>query len=404
MVAFRRRNIGQRTITGGAANGTATLGDHEMPEITQSLLMELFDYNPESGTFLWKRPRSNRVRAGSEAGAVASNGCRYIYVDGKSILAHRLAWLYVYGKWPIHNLCAVDGDYLNLAISNYVEESWSETACKGKHRGPGSSGIKGVTWDKSKRLWVAYITRDYKKVFLGRYASKEAAAEAYRSAADSYGVAAIDHTARVAKAAELAVTAKQRIVWKRVLREAVGVTGWSSFAEFARDVGPPPMPSKEHSVYPSDPGFPVGPGNFVWGQRIAKAFDTKTPEGKRAYNRAYRAANPNTSKNQHLMKKFGIPLSRYQEMLLKQNGVCAICEKPELNVGRNGKVLSLAVDHCHSSGAVRSLLCLNCNQGLGSFRDDPNLMRRAIEYVHGHAQQVSLVPAGNVVPIKRKAH
>lgn len=371
-----------------------------MPDITQARLKELFDYDPINGAFVWKLQRSNRAKVGSEAGSIASNGRRYIHVDGMQILAHRLAWLYVHGNWPKQNLSAIDGDYLNLAIANYVETTYADVARRGLHRKSGSSGTKGVSWDKSRELWIAHITRDYKRIFLGRYKSKDDAANAYRQAAAGCGIPVTDQVFRDASAKKLACKAKQRIVWNRVLREAGGVTGWASFTDFAHDIGHPPKSG--YSVAPTDQSIPVGPSNFVWVQCVAKTFDTSTREGRVAYGRAYRAANPNSFKHRHLEKTFGITLARYQELLLEQNGVCAICKKPELNVGRNGKVLSLAVDHCHDSGVVRSLLCLNCNQGLGSFRDDPALMRRAIEYVHWHAQQVSLVPPDNVVPIKRK--
>lgn len=362
--------------------------------MTQARLKELLDYDSSEGIFRWKSPQSNRVKIGAEAGSVASNGRRYISLDGVPHMAHRLAWLYEYGVWSDKSISANDGDYLNLKISNYTEETFSSIARKGRHRSTGSSGIKGVSWDKSKNRWLAYITRDYKMRHLGRYETKEEAAEAYRRAADGYGLSPVDPTARAAKAMELAIKAKQRIVWRRTQNISGGVTGWGSFAEFAKDIGS--SPPQGHNVVPIDPSKPVGPGNFSWGPELAKAFDTSTREGRIAYGRAYRAANPNIFKRRHLEKTFGITLANYQELLLKQNGVCAICQKPELNVGRNGKTLSLAVDHCHVSGVVRSLLCLNCNQGIGSFRDDPELMRRAIEYIKRHAQQ------GSVVPIKRK--
>lgn len=63
-------------------------------------------------------------------------------------------------------------------------------------------------------------------------------------------------------------------------------------------------------------------------------------------------------------------------MFASQGGVCAICRQPE---GREGR--SLSVDHDHDSGVVRGLLCDSCNVGLGRFRDDPELVRSALEYL-----------------------
>lgn len=77
---------------------------------------------------------------------------------------------------------------------------------------------------------------------------------------------------------------------------------------------------------------------------------------------------------------FKMPPGRYAEMLAEQGGVCAICRK----VRPNGR--RLHVDHCHESGAVRGLLCYSCNTGLGAFRDNPDVMVAAIEYLQTHKE------------------
>lgn len=59
-----------------------------------------------------------------------------------------------------------------------------------------------------------------------------------------------------------------------------------------------------------------------------------------------------------------------------QGGKCAICKS-----AGSGK---LHVDHCHESGKVRQLLCNTCNGGLGLFKDNPELMRVAAQYVEKH--------------------
>ena len=74
-------------------------------------------------------------------------------------------------------------------------------------------------------------------------------------------------------------------------------------------------------------------------------------------------------------RHYGIGLVEYTQMLEVQGGVCAICGCP-CATGRR-----LAVDHCHTTGKVRGLLCGNCNKGLGSFKDDPRLIRKAIDYL-----------------------
>lgn len=82
-----------------------------------------------------------------------------------------------------------------------------------------------------------------------------------------------------------------------------------------------------------------------------------------------------------LRHHYGVDTAWYDAQLLKQNGVCAICHKPE-NKTINGQLLRLAVDHCHDTGKVRGLLCQACNRGIGCFNHDPVMLQSAIEYLY----------------------
>lgn len=105
-----------------------------------------------------------------------------------------------------------------------------------------------------------------------------------------------------------------------------------------------------------------------------------------AYMRDKRRDIPKVTKavikrRERLKEKFGITEQEYDAMLVAQHGVCAICGMPERKIIR-GVVPPLAVDHCHTTGNVRGLLCHACNIGLGMFRDNPGLLVKAIEYIH----------------------
>lgn len=76
----------------------------------------------------------------------------------------------------------------------------------------------------------------------------------------------------------------------------------------------------------------------------------------------------------HLRLKFGITPEHYKVLYQHQNGRCAICK------GKN-RGQTLAVDHDHKTGRVRSLLCTSCNVGLGHFRESPKLCRIAALYL-----------------------
>jgi hypothetical protein len=76
--------------------------------------------------------------------------------------------------------------------------------------------------------------------------------------------------------------------------------------------------------------------------------------------------------------KYGITPDKFLEMLEKQEGKCKICcTKPTTQRG-------LHVDHCHESGIVRGLLCHGCNVALGSMKDDPEILLKAVEYLRSH--------------------
>lgn len=75
------------------------------------------------------------------------------------------------------------------------------------------------------------------------------------------------------------------------------------------------------------------------------------------------------------LRKTGFTKADYDRLLKEQHNVCAICKKPN----ENGN--SLSADHCHESQMKRGLLCNSCNLGLGSFKDDPNLLAAAIDYL-----------------------
>lgn len=76
-----------------------------------------------------------------------------------------------------------------------------------------------------------------------------------------------------------------------------------------------------------------------------------------------------------VVQKYGLTLEGYEVLLNAQGGRCAICRG--VDVGR-----SLAVDHDHATGRVRGLLCVTCNTGLGSFKDDTQLLELAKLYLN----------------------
>jgi len=81
-------------------------------------------------------------------------------------------------------------------------------------------------------------------------------------------------------------------------------------------------------------------------------------------------------RNIELKYLFGITLEDYNNLKKKQNYKCAICDTEKSSEGRD-----FHVDHCHTTGKVRGLLCSRCNTALGSFKDSIDTLKRAIKYL-----------------------
>jgi hypothetical protein len=82
----------------------------------------------------------------------------------------------------------------------------------------------------------------------------------------------------------------------------------------------------------------------------------------------------------YLKRNYKIDVDTYEKMLKEQKGLCKICEQPNFKMSTCHTGL-LVVDHCHTTGVVRGLLCHNCNRGLGLFQDNPENLIKASEYL-----------------------
>lgn len=81
----------------------------------------------------------------------------------------------------------------------------------------------------------------------------------------------------------------------------------------------------------------------------------------------------------HLRRKYNLSLDEYQTKLENQKYCCSLCGKTQ-----EEEKSALCVDHDHTTGKVRDLLCRVCNRALGLFKDDPQLLRKAADYLERH--------------------
>ena len=114
--------------------------------------------------------------------------------------------------------------------------------------------------------------------------------------------------------------------------------------------------------------------------RIGKPVSQCT-KCKVALNKKYREENKEKlleiERKSKLKRAYGITPLQYDEMFEAQNKSCAICgtKKP------GGRTKLFFIDHCHSTGKVRGLLCMRCNTGLGLFMDSKKFLANAISYL-----------------------
>lgn len=99
----------------------------------------------------------------------------------------------------------------------------------------------------------------------------------------------------------------------------------------------------------------------------------------------WNAANPDAIRAKNLMYSYGITPEVYDQMLAAQGGVCAVCGQ---QCSRRAR---LAVDHDHGTGAVRGLLCNNCNRSLGLLRDSREVLLSAVAYLDKHSASPAAV-------------
>lgn len=142
--------------------------------LTVDRVRELLDYCPETGAFRWKVNRRGGCRAGEIAGVVHAKGYRFIKIDQGRYSAHRLAWLYMTGRWPAECVDHINRQRDDNRFSNLREASWSENRM--------NTNAAGVKFYARSGKWKAYIGSRGQQVYLGVFNTRDAALAARRAA------------------------------------------------------------------------------------------------------------------------------------------------------------------------------------------------------------------------------
>jgi len=150
-------------------------------KLTQKGLKEVLNYDSGTGVFLWV-VSTRRKPAGERAGSARADGYRSIGLGGVRYLEHRLAFLYVYGRWPSGHLDHINGDTSDNRIDNLREcTPWENLQNRAASR-KSTTGLLGVSFHKLRQKWRATIGLQGRQVHLGLFTSKEEAYEAYLAA------------------------------------------------------------------------------------------------------------------------------------------------------------------------------------------------------------------------------
>ena len=148
-------------------------------KLTAERLREVSRYEPLTGEFTWLHDAGSRARKGCPAGCVKNGRHTAIMIDNVLYKAHRLAFFYMMGRWPIpevdhQNLEKSDNRWENLREANRAQ-NMANTPVRSSNK----SGFKGVSWAKDRNAWRAQITVNYKNKVIGAFSTKEAAYAAY---------------------------------------------------------------------------------------------------------------------------------------------------------------------------------------------------------------------------------
>lgn len=152
-------------------------------DVSISELRRLISYDPETGELRRLVTMGNRA-AGQITGSVEPKGYLKVSVGKLRMKAHVIAWAIHYGQWPELQIDHINNNPADNRIENLrLATNQQNCANKGLYRN-NTSGIKGVSL-RSNGKWQAGIKVNYVRIHLGSFNTKEAAAEAYRQAAEA---------------------------------------------------------------------------------------------------------------------------------------------------------------------------------------------------------------------------
>lgn len=147
----------------------------ELP--TQAQIKDQLHYDPQTGIFRWRFTKSKKTKPWDIAGC-QKKGYFYIGIRKGQYASHRLAWVYMTGEWPKHEVDHIDGVKSNNAWSNLREATHKQNLENLALAKNNTSGFRGVTWFKQTQKWRAMIMHNLKGIHVGYFDTAEEAGQA----------------------------------------------------------------------------------------------------------------------------------------------------------------------------------------------------------------------------------
>lgn len=158
-------------------------------DLSSDLIRELLDYDPLLGEFKWKVAKGRYARIGDTAGHFDNtDGYIKLGINGTTYKAHRLAWFYVHGVWPKHEIDHINGVRNDNRIANLREADDGQQARNAARRTDNTSGKRGVCFDDRIGKYLSYIDFKGERTILGKCDTlEEAVALRLAAEAELYG-------------------------------------------------------------------------------------------------------------------------------------------------------------------------------------------------------------------------
>lgn len=180
--ANQRRSFGKRFPT---IMGFHVFADPWNPiamkrnEITQEVVMRLFNYDPLTGV-LTAKTKVKKRQIGDVLGTADKRGYLAVSVNTAPCLIHRIAWLFMTGQWPAHEVDHINGNKGDNRFANLRAATRGENAKNRKFSSNNTSGVKGVCRHKRSPNWRAMVYVDGKQIGLGFFKTIEEAEKAVK--------------------------------------------------------------------------------------------------------------------------------------------------------------------------------------------------------------------------------